>query len=103
VARTKLSLSQIDARIPQAHVLRRSIATPWAAKGAVMRRVLDAAGSRQLDTTDGVRIVTEARTWALVLPDPADAATHVWVEGPSREAAEQLLAEWVAVVHAVTD
>ncbi len=39
VARTKLTLSQIDARIPQAHVLRRSVPTPWAAKGMVMRSV----------------------------------------------------------------
>lgn len=45
VARTQLTLSQIDARIPRAHVLRRDLATPWAVKGLVMRRVVEAAGS----------------------------------------------------------
>ena len=44
VARTRLTLSQIDARIPVAHVLRREVDTPWAAKGQVMRTVLEAAG-----------------------------------------------------------
>lgn len=42
VARTQLTLSQIDARIPRAHVLRRDLATPWAVKGLVMRRVVEA-------------------------------------------------------------
>src|SRR5664280_1834792 len=40
VARTKLTLSAIDSRIPQAHVLRRALPTPWAAKGLVMRSVI---------------------------------------------------------------
>ncbi|HMD24722.1 MAG TPA: sugar phosphate nucleotidyltransferase, partial [Streptosporangiaceae bacterium] len=44
VARTRLTLSQIDARIPQAHLMRRSVPTPWAAKGSVMRTVMEAAG-----------------------------------------------------------
>ena len=56
VARTRLTLSQIDARIPDAHLLKRSMPTPWAAKGSVMRTVVEAAGDRKVDTTDGVRV-----------------------------------------------
>src|SRR3954463_8233081 len=100
VARTKLTMSEIDARIPQAHVLRRSVATPWAAKGTAMRAVLEAAGNREVDTTDGVRVVESDGRWALVLPDPAEAVTHVWAEAGSGEQAEQLLDEWVAVIEA---
>ena len=84
VARTRLTLSQIDARIPQAHLMRRSVPTPWAAKGSVMRTVLEAAGNRPVDTTDGVRIVDADRGWVLVLPDPADAVTHLWAGGRRR-------------------
>ena len=61
VARTRLTLSQIDARIPVAHMLKRSIPTPWAAKGSVMRTVVEAAGSHEIDTTDGVRVVLPDR------------------------------------------
>ena len=61
VARTRLTLSQIDARIPAAHLLKRSMPTPWAAKGSVMRTVVEAAGDRTVDTTDGVRIVRAGR------------------------------------------
>ncbi len=98
VARTQLTLSQIDGRIPRAHVLQRDVATPWAHKGQVMRAVVEAAGDRQLDTTDGVRVVERDASWALVLPDPAEASTKVWVEASDRAAAEVLLDEWTSVV-----
>ncbi|MGW5819058.1 mannose-1-phosphate guanyltransferase, partial [Streptomyces noursei] len=98
VARTQLTLSQIDARIPRAHVQRRDLATPWAVKGLVMRHVVEAAGDRDVDTTDGVRIVEADGRWVLVLPDPAEAVTHLWAEGPDDASAQQLLDEWAAVV-----
>ncbi|MCU1623973.1 MAG: mannose-phosphate guanyltransferase [Frankiales bacterium] len=100
VARTQLSVSQIDQRIPAAYVVRRSVATPWAVKGTVMRRVLEAAGSRVVDTTDGVRVVEPSGSWALVLPDPAQAVTHLWAEGPDAVGAGELLTHWAAVVQA---
>ena len=97
VARTRLTLSEIDARIPQAHLVSRTVPTPWAVKGAVMRTVLEAAGPLQVDTTDGVRVL-EGQSWALVLPDPAEAATHLWAEAAGPTAAAELLQRWVAVV-----
>src|SRR5262249_56464430 len=63
VARTRLTLGQIDARIPRAHLLKRSMPTPWVAKGSVMRTVMEAAGDRTVDTTDGVRIVEPDGGW----------------------------------------
>ncbi|HVF21396.1 MAG TPA: hypothetical protein VNA14_14300, partial [Mycobacteriales bacterium] len=98
VARTKLTLSQIDARIPDAHVLRRSVPTPWATKGLVMRSVVEAAGTREIDTTDGVRVVEPNGDWALVLPDPAEAVTHLWAEGADAAAASGLIEQWAEVV-----
>ena len=97
VARTQLTLSQIDARIPHAHVVRRSVPTPWAVKGTVMRRVLEAAGDREIDTTDGVRVVEPDGSWALVLPDPAEALTHLWAEASTAGAAAALPQRWAAV------
>src|SRR6266699_3097738 len=98
VARTRLTLSQIDARIPVAHLLRRSIPTPWAAKGGVTRTLVEAAGDNEIDTTDGVRVVERDRGWVLVLPDPADAVTHLWAEGNDADTAQLLLDEWALVV-----
>jgi mannose-1-phosphate guanylyltransferase/phosphomannomutase len=100
VARTRLTLSQIDARIPQAHLVRRSVPTPWAVKGAVMRTVLEAAGGREVDTTDGVRVVEPDGGWALVLPDPSEAVTHVWAEAQDAAQAAELGTRWAEVVEA---
>jgi mannose-1-phosphate guanylyltransferase/phosphomannomutase len=97
VARARLTLSQIDARIPTAHLLRRSMPTPWAAKGSVMRTVMEAAGDRTVDTTDGVRIVEPDGGWVLVLPDPEEAVTHLWAEGADADAAQDLLDHWAGV------
>lgn len=98
LARTHLTLSQADARIPRAYVRRMDVPTPWAAKGMVMRTVVEAAQDRVLDTTDGVRIVESDGRWTLVLPDPAEAVTHLWAEGPDPESADELLGLWAAVV-----
>ena len=102
VARTRLTLSQIDARIPQAHLVRRSVPTPWAVKGAVMRTVVEAADGREVDTTDGVRVVEAQGAWALVLPDPSEAVTHVWAEGTYPAEATELVTRWAEVVEGTT-
>jgi mannose-1-phosphate guanylyltransferase/phosphomannomutase len=101
VARTQLQLSEIDTRIPQSHIVRRSMPTPWAAKGIVMRAVVEEAAGRHVDTTDGVRVVEADGSWALVLPDPAEPITHVWAEAGTDHAASQLLDRWIAVLSRV--
>ena len=63
-----------------------------------MRTVVEAAQDRVLDTTDGVRIVEPDGRWTLVLPDPAEAFTHLWAEGPDADSAQALLDEWATVV-----
>ena len=98
VARTQLTLSQIDGRIPQAHVVRRDVPTPWAHKGQVMRAVIESAGDREVDTVDGVRVVEDDGSWALVLPDPAEAVTRLWAEARTDDAATALLDLWTDVV-----
>jgi len=98
VARTRLTLSQIDARIAEAHVVRRDVPTPWAVKGLVMRSVVNAAEGLTLDTTDGVRVVEDSSRWVLILPDPAEAVTHLWAEGPDVASSTELLERWARVV-----
>jgi mannose-1-phosphate guanylyltransferase/phosphomannomutase len=98
VARTRLTLSQIKARIPEPNLLKRSMPTPWAAKGMVMRTVVEAAGDKAIDTTDGVRVVDPDLGWILVLPDPSEAVTHLWAEAKDADSAQALLDEWAIIV-----
>lgn len=98
VARTRLSLSQIDARIPEARLLKRTVPTPWSAKGAVMRSVIEAAEGYQVDTADGVRVVGEDGAWVLILPAAAEPVTGLWAEAQDVDSAQALLEHWARVV-----
>lgn len=98
VARTQMTLSAIDRRIPQAHMARADVPTPWARRGAVMRTLVEAAGHRTVDTTEGVRIVEPDGGWALAVPDQVEALIHLWVEAATDDEAERLLAQWFAVI-----
>ena len=92
VARTQLTLSAIDARIPRTALLRARVATPWARKGQVMRAVLDAAGDRAVDTTDGVRVVeADAPVGAGCCPTRARRSPGCGPRHPTRPPPEQLL------------
>jgi mannose-1-phosphate guanylyltransferase/phosphomannomutase len=98
IARTELTLSEIDARIPAAAVVRRSVPTPWAAKGGVMREIAEHAGPARVDTTDGVKVISSDGRWVLVIPDPAEAMTHLWAEGTDTADSARLLEHWGGVV-----
>ncbi|WP_336206515.1 mannose-1-phosphate guanyltransferase [Nonomuraea sp. LPB2021202275-12-8] len=106
VARTRLSLSQIDARIPEAKLLKRAIPTQWAAKGAVMRSVIEAAESAsegyRIDTTDGVRVVGDDGSWVLILPAATEPVTDLWAEAADVDTAAVLLERWARVVEQAT-
>jgi mannose-1-phosphate guanylyltransferase/phosphomannomutase len=62
--------------------------------------VLEAASGRDIDTTDGVRVIEPDGRWVLVLPDPTEAVTHLWAEAGTTDAAEGMLDTWCAVVEA---
>ncbi|HEX6887809.1 MAG TPA: sugar phosphate nucleotidyltransferase [Candidatus Nanopelagicales bacterium] len=100
VARTQLTLSAIDRRIPQAHMSRAQVPTPWSRRGAVMRTLVETAGSRVVDTAEGVRIGEPDGSWTLAVPDDTEPVIRLWVEAGSDQRAEELLAQWFAVIEA---
>lgn len=100
VARTKLTMRQIDTRIPNTTLLRSQVPTPWSRKGAVMREVRKAAQGEHVDETEGVRVVLPGGAWVLVSPDAGEAAVRIWVESPDEDEAKELLSAWGALVAA---
>ena len=98
VARTKLTLSAIDRRIPQVHLARSAVPTPWARRGAVMRSLVETAGDRVVDTAEGVRIQEADGSWVLAVPDQSEAIIRLWAEAPTDMRADSLLAEWFALI-----
>lgn len=100
VARTRLTLRQIDTRIPATILLKESIPTPWAKKAVVMASVRDQASAIPLDETEGIRLLISDDSWVLIAPDPEEAAVRMWVEAPGQAAAQSLAQQWREVVAA---
>jgi mannose-1-phosphate guanylyltransferase/phosphomannomutase len=84
-------LSDIVAEVPASFVAHEPVPTPWERKGTVMRGMMEYAKGRDTLLVDGIKIIYPDG-WALVLPDPELALTHVWAEGESEAAARRLVA-----------
>jgi len=93
-------LSQVVARLPSTHVAHETIVTPWERKGMVMREIVERAGARETELIDGVKVIDGDR-WALVLPDPDEALTHVWAEAGSDVEARRVAQEYVERIRQV--
>ena len=96
LATTKQPLSAIVDELPRVHMARRDVPTPWAQKGAVMRRLSSAASGR-VQLLDGVKVVEDDR-WALVIPLPDEPLCRIWAEAPTDAGAEELADRYVSMV-----
>jgi mannose-1-phosphate guanylyltransferase / phosphomannomutase len=61
-------------------------------KGLVMRVLTERLKGRELDLTDGIKVIDE-RGWAEVLPDPDEPLVHIYAEGATEEQSAGLEAE----------
>ncbi|MFM9134136.1 MAG: sugar phosphate nucleotidyltransferase [bacterium] len=100
VARTRLTLSAIDARIPRSVMLTKAVSTPWSSKARAMAAVQSHGADREQDATEGVRVVEGDGAWCLVVPDAREALVRLWVEAAEESRACTLLDEWTEVVRA---
>ncbi len=100
VARTRITLSAIHRRIPPVHMARTTVPIPWARRGVVMRRLTEVAADRVVATAEGVRVQEADGSWLLAIPDQSEAVIRLWVEASTDARADNLLAEWSAVIEA---
>jgi mannose-1-phosphate guanylyltransferase/phosphomannomutase len=94
------SLSSVVAALPPTHLAHETIVTPWERKGTVMREIVEGAGTREVELIDGVKVV-DGDQWALVLPDPDEALTHVWAEAAGDPEARLLAQQYVERIRQV--
>ena len=70
------------ARLPETHIVRREVPTPFEQKGLVMRTLVEQADPAELVLLDGLKTI-DANGWTLVLPDPDAPLTRILAEGGS--------------------
>jgi mannose-1-phosphate guanylyltransferase/phosphomannomutase len=90
-------LSDLVAELPEPTLIHHQVPCPWALKGLVMRVLNERLAGRDLDLTDGIKLFDE-RGWSQVLPDPDEPLLHLYAEGETREASEELARELRALV-----
>jgi mannose-1-phosphate guanylyltransferase/phosphomannomutase len=97
LAATGRSLSSVVESLPRVHIVHETVPTPWERKGLVMRELVERETEHEMLLIDGVKFL-RPDGWALVLPDPEDALTHVWAESDGENAARQLAQEYTRAI-----
>ncbi|PKQ38789.1 MAG: mannose-1-phosphate guanyltransferase [Actinobacteria bacterium HGW-Actinobacteria-1] len=97
--RLGMTLDEVVDALPPFHLRRRQVFCPFDRKGAVMRQMAEFGQHREVEMTEGVRVV-EDEGWALVLPHASDAIVEVFTEGDSDSAADAIADRYVALVEA---
>ena len=82
-------LSELVGELPAPTLIHRRLACPWSKKGLVMRLLNEKLAGRDLDLTDGIKLI-DARGWSQVLPDPDEPLVHLYAEGETIEVSEEL-------------
>ena len=82
-------LSELVAELPESTLIHRQLACPWAKKGLVMRVLNEQLSGRDVDLTDGIKLL-DSRGWMQVLPDPDEPLLHLFAEGETAESSGEL-------------
>jgi mannose-1-phosphate guanylyltransferase/phosphomannomutase len=82
-------LSALVADLPDVHLVHDDVHCPWAAKGAVMRTLIEEAKAFETDNLDGLKVRLD-EGWVSLMPDPDRPRFHVYAEGSSGEASHEL-------------
>jgi mannose-1-phosphate guanylyltransferase/phosphomannomutase len=97
LAPVRQPLSELVAELPHPTLIHRQLACPWNLKGLVMRVLTERMKGRELDLVDGIKVFDE-RGWVQLLPDPDEPLLHIYAEGETEEASNELEAELRATV-----
>jgi mannose-1-phosphate guanylyltransferase/phosphomannomutase len=102
LAKTKTSLGERLAGLPDAHVVHRTVPTSWDRKGSVMRRVAGDHVADRTEDTEGLKLF-HGSDWALVIPDPEDPVTHVWAEGSTQSESLAVAERYISLIEEALD
>ncbi len=90
MAVTGLRLGPLEDRIEKLHQHRAAVSCDWEAKGTVMRHAMRESEHHGRQLIDGIKILSDERTWVLLLPDKEYPLFHITAEAPTPEAAGEL-------------
>ena len=102
MADNSIRLSELVDMIPDFHILKKEVKCPWSAKGKVIRAIIEENDSANIETTEGVKILSD-KGWVLVLPDAEEPICKVISDGYSEEFANELTDIYVNKVKSISN
>ncbi len=93
-------LSELVSELPASTLLHRQLPCPWSLKGTVMRVLTERLRDREVDLTDGIKVL-DRRGWVQLLPDPDEPLVHIYAEGKTDEDSAALEAELRGLVEEI--
>jgi mannose-1-phosphate guanylyltransferase/phosphomannomutase len=90
MSRHKVSLSEVRALTPKVHQLKMELPCSSLEKGRLMRRLLESMKQREVEMTDGLKILYPGG-WVLVVPAPSRPSLMLWSEGQTAAQAQELI------------
>ncbi len=81
------SLAQIRQELPPIAHRYQTVRCPWNVKGTLMRHLIEAHASQDLELVDGVKVYfpttddRERDNWVLILPDAGEPRVHIYANG----------------------
>jgi mannose-1-phosphate guanylyltransferase / phosphomannomutase len=97
LAKTGLTLGQLNRELPRRAIVERAIECPWEVKGRVMRKAMEHSENRERQLLDGVKIFLDD-SWVLLIPDKERPLFHIIVESAERNDAGQIAHEYERLV-----
>jgi len=89
------SLGQIRADLPRICHKSYTVRCPWAAKGGLMRHLVETHPVDTLELIDGVKIFNYPRdSWVLILPDAGEPLVHIYANSSDRGWVDETLREY---------
>jgi mannose-1-phosphate guanylyltransferase/phosphomannomutase len=73
-------LSALVAELPEVTLVHDDVHCPWAAKGIVMRTLIDESKGYETDNLDGLKVYLD-EGWVSLMPDPDRPRFHIYAEG----------------------
>jgi mannose-1-phosphate guanylyltransferase/phosphomannomutase len=98
VARTGMTLGQLNSELPRRAAVERTVECPWELKGKVMRKAMEHSQNHPRLLIDGVKIFFDDNDWALLIPDKERPLFHIVVETEKHERSAQLALEYERLV-----
>ncbi|MBI4537737.1 MAG: NTP transferase domain-containing protein [candidate division NC10 bacterium] len=86
----ELSIHEAIRLVPQRMMARDQLPCPWERKGTVMRSLIEATQTEEVELVDGVKI-RRGPDWVLLYPDPDKPTFHILAEASARARAEELV------------